>query len=143
MNPDWQHTLQQLLDADAELVVADPAGETTFVAPLARAWRLDADDADCLWLRPLSAPVTGEDGTTVFALNQCPRRALQLAGVHTDGGELVMALRSGQRARIRPATGAAADILAAWDTFVGARLDAAEELALDALDEDSWTGRYA
>lgn len=143
MDTTWHPDLQHVIDAGAELVVADPGGAIVFTAPLARAWRLDDGDPTCVWLRPLTAPITGEDGTRVFALNQCPRRALQIASVHTEPGELVIELLTGQRAHIRAVTGAGADILDVWDTFVGARLDAAEELALDALAEDSWTGRYA
>lgn len=143
MDPSRQSVLQDLIAGGAKLVVADPEGTTVFTAPLARAWRIDADNPNCLWVRPLAAPVTA-DGTTVFALRHCRRRALHLDTVHTEApGTLVIALSTGQQARIRPATGDAAETLDAWDTFVGARLTAAEEQALDALDEDSWTGRYA
>ena len=143
MDQTAQDTLQHLLTTGAELVVTDPDGGVVFTAPLARAWRLDPDDPDCLWLRPLAEPVTGEDETTVFSLNQCRRRALDLTAVHTEPEALVAELATGQRARIQPATAAAAATLDAWDTFVGARLDAGEERTLDALEEDSWTGRYA
>lgn len=143
MDCNWHRDLQRLVDAGAELVVTDPDGTVVVTAPLARVWRVDADDPDCVWLRPLPPPVTDDDGTTVFALSQCRRRALLISDVEQAGGALAFALRIGQRARIQPATGAAARTLDAWDTFVGTRLDAAEELALDALEDDSWTGRYA
>jgi len=141
----WQTALQRLLvDDGAELLVDDPDGATVFDAPLARAWRIDDDDRNCLWLRPLTPAVDGGDGTTVFALNQCRRRALNFTAVHVDpDGELLFDLHDGQRARIRPAHGHVMEHLNAWDTFVGARLSAAEETALDALAEDSWHGRYA
>jgi hypothetical protein len=143
MDQTTQDALQRLIVAGAELVVTDADHDVVFTAPLAHAWRLDPDDPDCLWLRPLAAPVAGDDETTVFSLNQCRRRALDITAAHPDGEALVIELATGQHARIQPATGAAADTLDAWDTFVGARLDAAEEQALDALEEDSWTGRYA
>lgn len=139
----WQPQLQHLLDTDAELVVTDPDGDVVFTAPLARAWRLDADDPTCLWLRPLAPPVTGDDGTTVFALSQCRPRGLHIHSAHLDTDTVHLELRSGQRARIEPAGDSAAEALQAWDTFVGARLSADEELALEELAEDSWTGRYA
>jgi hypothetical protein len=143
MDQTHQAELQALITDGAELIVTEPGGDTVFNAPLARACRLDADDPTCLWVRPLAPPITA-DGATVFALNQCRRRALHLDAVHTEADSaLVIALSSGQQARIQPATGPAAETLDAWDTFIGARLTAAEELALDALEEDSWTGRYA
>jgi len=136
--------LQRLIvDDGAELVVAGADGTPVYTAPLARAWRVDDDDPSCLWLRPLAAPRPGPDGTTVFALNQCRRRALVATGLHVDGAELRLDLATGQHARIRRTTDATGAQLDAWDTFVGARLTADEELDLDALAEDSWTGRYA
>ncbi|WP_430787166.1 hypothetical protein [Actinoplanes sp. G11-F43] len=145
MNPLWQDTVQQLVDDGAELVITDPTGDTVFSAPLARACRPDADNPRCLWLRPLAAPFTGPDETLVFSLSQCRRRGLDVAGPPTpaDGGGLLLPLANGQQAHLRPATGTAAEVLDIWDTFVGSRLTGAEEQALDALLEDSWTGRYA
>lgn len=143
MDQTTQDTLQHLVTAGAELVVTGADADVVFTAPLARTWRLDPDDPDCLWLRPIAAPVAGDDETTVFSLSQCRRRALDITAVHPDGEALVIELATGQHARIQPATGTAADTLDAWDTFLGARLNADEEHALDALEEDSWTGRYA
>lgn len=144
MDTTWQHTLDQLIEAGAELTVTDADGTTILNAPLARAWRLDPDDPGTLWLRPLAPPIAGDDGTEVFALSQCRRRALPITDVRTDtSGTLTLGLGAGQHARIQHAAGSAAAALDSWDTFVGARLTANEEAALDALAEDSWTGRYA
>lgn len=143
MDQSWQTVLQDLVDAGAELVVTDPDGTSVFAAPLARTWRIDTDDPRCLWVRPLAEPVT-VDGTAVFALSHCRRRALHLETVRAEpDGTLTIALTSGQQASVQPVTGPGTVTLDAWDTFVGARLTAAEEQALDALEEDSWTGRYA
>ena len=142
---DWTAHLQHLVvDVGAELLVADPDDDRIlYAAPVARAWRVDDDDRRCIWLRPLSPSIRGRDGTTVFALNQCRPRALHVTAGRRVGDELVLDLHSGQRARLRPAVGPAAAWLERWDTFLGARLTAEEEFALDALAEDSWIGRYA
>lgn len=144
MNETWHDTLHQLVTAGAELVVTDAAGETVFAAPLARSWKLDPDNPGCIWLRPLAAPVTGADETLVFRLSQCRRRGLDITGPPTSSAAgLLFTLTTGQQAHLRPATGPAAEVLDVWDTFIGSRLSAVEEQDLDALDDDSWTGRYA
>lgn len=136
----WQEYLTQLLDRGAQLHVTNPDGAAAFTAPLARVCRLEDDSL--LWIRPLAHSTNGSDGTTVFALSRCRRRCLSVAGVRRVDQDLVFVLSSGQSARIGPADGDAAAELRRWDTFVGARLSAREELTLDALAEDSWFGRF-
>jgi hypothetical protein len=144
--PPWHDRLQYLVtDVGAQLLVydADPQHNLIAHVPLARHWRIDGDDPDVLWLRPLAPSVRGADGTPVFNLSDCRRRGLHLHAARLDGDALVLDLVGGQRARIEPVDADNRAELDRWDTFTLARLTAEEEATLDALAEDSWHGRYA
>ena len=145
--PAWSRLLDGLLQGDAELddgaqlVVSDESGSEIFVAPLARHWRLDDDDPQCLWVRPihqaLPDPTAGTPQGAQFELAACRRRALQFSSVRVDGARLVFELWNGDVARIAPMDGRARRVLAEWDAFVLTQLPAAVEAELDALQDGS------
>ncbi|GAA4898927.1 hypothetical protein [Streptomonospora salina] len=142
-----RHTMtDDPLDAGAQMVVTEPGagGDEAFRAPLARHHRVENDDPHLIWIRPIIPgrrdPKTGE---MTFNLNICRRRGLQWEQAEPVDGGIELVLTSGQRARIEPAAGPELEVLYAWDTFTLGALTAEEESALDALREDSWTGRFA
>ena len=143
------------LDAGAQLLVTDPDGREVFRAALARHHRIDPDDPHTLWIRPILGgghasepsrdPASGRSaGRYVFNLNVARRRALTFADVRTEpDGDVVFQLRNSQTARIQPVTGTELDELRRWDEFTLNVLTASEEASLEALDGDSWQGRFA
>lgn len=133
--------------AGATLDVTDPAGELVYSAPLARMWRLDADDPAALWIRPIAGRAE-LGGLVEFSLSTARRRSLDVLAVHLgDDGHwpvVTAELRNGQRATIRAAEGEQElALLEDWDTFTLTALTADEEAALEDLVEDSWHGRHA
>ena len=132
------------LEGGAELEVSHPGGQVVFRAALARHWRLD--DEGILWLRPVVGgyrPVPGEGAPPyAFSLNAARPRGLLPTDVCREREDLVFELNSGQRARIRPASGENLAELQRWDTFYYLTLTAEEEAALDALWGDSYLGRW-
>jgi len=126
------------LEGGAELEVFDEAGQSVLLAPLARHARLDEDRI--IWVRPIvsgfSPQVQGEPGY-VFDLHEARRRALDALAIRTDGSELVLELRSKERARVRAATGRTKSDLDLWDRFYYSVLDAHDQIELDALEADS------
>ena len=129
------------LESGAELEVRDPDGTVAFLAPLARHYRI-ADGV--LWMRPVVGGYEPTEGGLpyAFSLNQARARALPLDDVRLEGGEIVMATRADQVARIRPAGPGTLAELERWDTFVLTVLDAEAEAALDEVAGDSWWGRW-
>lgn len=134
--PAWTQVLDDLLrggaepDGGAQLVVSDGSGAAVFIAPLARHWRLDDEDQQCLWIRPVPTDLH-------FDLGACRRRALQFSSVATDGDELVFELWNGDLARVQRAQEPQRRLLGEWDAFVLTRLPVSVEAALDVLEEDS------
>lgn len=133
--------------AGATLHVTDPAVGLVYSAPLARMWRLDADDPAVLWIRPIAGRAE-LGGLVEFSLSTARRRSLDVLAVHLgdDGPWPVVTaeLRNGQRATIRAAEGEQElALLEDWDTFTLTALTAEEEAALEDLVEDSWHARYA
>ena len=138
------------LDAGAQLVVTNPDGTEAFRAALARHHRTDQDDPQLLWIRPVvgGGPSTSPDFDYAFSLSAARRRSLHWQAAAIDEtGDVVLHLvapdeEAGQTARIQPARDSELEELKRWDTFVD-QLDPDEEEALDALEEDSWNGRFA
>lgn len=152
---EWQEHLSRLLDGThapgdplehgAQLVVTDPDGSEVFRSALARCFRVEQDDPTLVWIRPvLRGAIDPETGWYVFNLNLVRRRCLHWTTV-TDGpgGGLVFGLVSGQVARVEPARGDELAELRRWDDFTLTVLTAEEERALEALEEDSWIGRFS
>jgi hypothetical protein len=151
---EWQRTVEGLLsgshsltgdeaDAGAQLVVVDEDGQIAFRAALARHCRLDQDEENLLWIRPI-APGSDSSGSGVRAYNLdlCRRRALAWEKVELAGGAVIFTLQSGQVARVEPAQNEELEELRHWDAFV-LGLSADEEQELDSLDSDSWWGRHS
>ncbi|GAA3243654.1 hypothetical protein [Actinocorallia longicatena] len=128
------------LDADGTLTVTSTNGIEVFHAPLARHHRFDRAEPDLLWTRPILG--AGPDGLT-YNLNLARRRGLAVLKARQYGQTVVLDLRSGQTATIRPARGDELAELARWDTFVETILSVEESAALDLLDADSWHGRFS
>jgi hypothetical protein len=148
--PAWQAALDRLvnsdpdLDAGAELVVADPDGTEVFRAPLARMWRLDTEDPQTVWIRPVFGGYQDyPTGPWRFALAGVRRRSLAFHTVTVDGDDVTFELVNDQWARIRPVRPDLRAQLERWDTFVLAQLPAEIEADLEALAEDSWHGEWA
>jgi len=132
-------------DTGAQLVVTEPDGTEVFRAPLARHHMFDPDDPGVLWLRPVlggtQSPEPG--GSYVFNLSLSRRRGLAYSSARIDeNGDIVLALRGGQVARIQPAAGRELEELRRWDDFTLNILTAEEETDLDRLETDSWYGRF-
>ncbi|WP_046469460.1 hypothetical protein [Allosalinactinospora lopnorensis] len=152
---DWQQRLAGLLagghsdtgdstDAGAQLVVCDEEGREVFRAALARHYRIDDDDPTLLWIRPIiPGSPDRTTGLRVFNLNVSRRRALKWSKVSVTTTGISFSLVTGQSAVVQPATGAELSELHAWDTFVLLVLTSHEERALEALDGDTWTGRFS
>ncbi|MEU1812991.1 hypothetical protein [Micromonospora aurantiaca (nom. illeg.)] len=139
----WQDQLRRLVvDHGATLDLTSADGTVIAHTVLARHWRLDAHDPRCLWIRPIAPGYREESGAVVYSLSRCRRRGLQFTAVEHTTQELSLSLDGGLRAHIRPAAGADVDEIERWDTFVLTRLTGQEEQALDALDADSWAGRF-
>jgi hypothetical protein len=137
------------LDAGAELEVRDPAGQVVFLAPLARHHRVD--ETGTLWVRPVVGGPTPDrdtparlpdtvDPDTVdpdtFDPDVARRRGLAATKVRRVNDELIVDLRSGEQARIRPARPALLAELQRWDTWVTVALTAEQEADLDTLAHD-------
>jgi hypothetical protein len=131
------------LDAGAQLVVADPDGREAFRAALARHFRLDPDEENLLWVRPI-APGSEDPslGMRVYNLDRCRRRALAWTKVELSGEAIIFTLQGGQIASVEEARGEELEELKSWDSFV-LGLSVGEEQELDALDSDSWWGRHS
>ncbi|PZS25801.1 MAG: hypothetical protein DLM61_19535 [Pseudonocardiales bacterium] len=137
--------------AGATLHVTDPAGALVYSSPLARMWRLDAEDPAVLWIRPIAGrgELDHRGALVEFSLSAARRRSLAATAVHLehehDTAPVITAeLRNGQRATIRAAHSAQElALLEEWDTFTLTALTAEEEAVLEELVEDSWHGRYA
>jgi hypothetical protein len=110
------------LDVGAELIVTDPGGTEAFRAPLARHWRIDDEDDHIIWIRPILAGYTEDNGAPAFNLSLARRRSLGYTTAELDGDAVVLHLRNDQIARVHPASGDALDELARWDTFRLARV---------------------
>ncbi|GAA1095407.1 hypothetical protein [Nocardiopsis metallicus] len=152
--PEWQRIVEGLLsgshsptgddaDAGAQLVVTDPGGQVVFRAALARHCRLDQDEENLLWIRPI-APGSDDpsSGVRVYNLELCRRRALTWEKVESAGEAVIFTLQNGQVARVEPAQNKELEELQAWDAFI-LGLSADEEQELDSLDSDSWCGRHS
>lgn len=155
--PDWLTRLDDLLqgrhaadgdplNAGAQLVVTNPDGTEAFRAPLARHHRLDPDQANMVWIRPIitggSSPEPGHGADRIYNLSVNRRRALTITNARVSNGALELDLSSRQHARIEPASGTGLAELQAWDTFFYNVLTPQEQNALEALQEDSWHGRF-
>jgi hypothetical protein len=148
----WEQCLSawlRNLNVGAELEVRDPDGSVAFLAPLARHYRLDEDDAT-VWLRPVVGGYTLEQGGPghppyAFHLNEARVRGISVADLRLDleGLELVAPQASGQVAHIRPPGPSTREELDRWDLFVLNVLSAEEEAALDRVWGDSWWGDWA
>ncbi|WP_051740030.1 hypothetical protein [Kitasatospora sp. MBT66] len=155
----WQNALEDLVagrhsasgdhdDAGAQLVVTDPDGTEVFRAPLARHHRIDPDQPNLLWLRPIVGGSPNPDVPTLYDynLNVARRRALvwDRVEVGADGAVSFQLAplgdeEQGQGARVEAADGEELETLSRWDDFVS-RLSADDEAELDRLAADSWTG---
>jgi hypothetical protein len=145
---DWEQRLASwlaALDVGAELEVRDPDASVAFLAPLARHYRVDADDA-VLWLRPIVGGYT-PTGTGMppyaFHLDEARARAISTRNASDQGEELVFVTDGGQRAHIRPAGPQTRPELERWDDFVYLVLSAEEEAVLDEVWGDSYFGEWA
>ena len=131
--------VEQLLAAGATLQLTNPDG-TTEAWPLARHARVDDD---VLWIRPIVGGRRTGTGSVVFPLGDCRRRGIAIDEWTQPVTGIRFELAGGQSLEIRPATaGDETTTLELWDTFVLTVLTAAEEADLDALDADSWHGRF-
>ena len=130
------------LESGAELEVRELDGSLAFLAPLARHYRIAEG---VLWVRPVVGGYAPAEGGIpyLFSLNEARARALPLDDVRLEGEEIVLATGADQVARIRPAGPETLPELERWDTFVLTVLDAGEEAALDQVEGDSWSGRWA
>ncbi|MGH8880846.1 MAG: hypothetical protein ACRD0P_26420 [Stackebrandtia sp.] len=154
MAPEWTTKLNDLLaghhtdtgdplDAGAELLITEPDGTGSYRAALARHHRREPDPPAVLWLRPIhGADTDPATGRAVYNLNIARRRGITYTSIEIDGDSIRFRLPSGQTACIRPATGDTLVELKRWDEFTYLTLTAEEETALDALDADSWHGRF-
>jgi len=149
VSPEWEQRLAGwlgALDAGAELEVRDPDATVAFLAPLARHYRLEADEA-LLWVRPIVGGYVPDAGPGsppyAFHLDQARARALPTHDVRLEEDELVFVTADGQIAHIRPAGPETRPELEHWDDFVYLVLSAAEEAALDEVWGDSYYGDWA
>ncbi|GAA1439033.1 hypothetical protein [Nocardiopsis tropica] len=151
---DWENTVHGLitgahtstgdeLDAGAQLVVEHPGGEEAYRAALARHYRLDEEQENLLWVRPIvPGGLDPETGERTYNLNACRRRSLAWTRLQVQSECVVFTLVNDQVARIEPAQGEELDELRSWDAFQ-LNLTGEEEQELEQLREDSWWGRYA
>ncbi|WP_410574318.1 hypothetical protein [Amycolatopsis sp. cmx-4-61] len=118
----------------AELVVFDDDREV-FRAALARHARLDDEDPDVIWIRPIVTTGGSGSGLPGFDLAIVRRRALHVAAARRDGRRVVLDLVTGQRAHVRPARGPQLAVLQDFDTWM-TTLTAAQRAEIGALDHD-------
>lgn len=150
MEPAWTEELDRHLgrllgggpelEGGAELEVRDPDGRQAFLAPLARHHRMD--ETGTLWVRPVvggHVPNPDRPGTLPYTFdpNTARRRGLDVRAAQRHGDELVLELRTGQQARIRPARPALLAELSRWDTWVYTALTPQQEAELEALSYDA------
>lgn len=152
---DWMQRLDDLLngrhsatdddlDAGAQLVVTDPDGSEAFRAALARHHRVDPDDCQLIWVRPVVGGFPLDSGPRAFNLSLARRRGLRYTAARLEqNGDLVLHLGDDQAVRIQPAAGEELNDLQDWDTFYLLVLTDAERNELDRLDSDYWDGRFA
>ncbi|WP_260473773.1 hypothetical protein [Amycolatopsis balhimycina] len=118
----------------AELVVFDEDREV-FRAALARHVRLDDEDPDVIWIRPIVTAAGAGSGLPVFDLAIVRRRALHVATARRVGRRVGLHLVTGQRAYVQPARGPRLAVLQDFDTWM-TTLTAAQRAEIDALDQD-------
>lgn len=129
--PSWHRALADLLIGKhveelpdgslpgAQIAVTDADGRERLRAALARHIRVDAHDANLVWIRPLPEPDHDPaTGAPVFDLDLARRRGLAVAAAHLRGRELKLTLANGQIARIQPACGSQLGHLQDWDTWL-------------------------
>lgn len=130
--------VESLLLAGAALQLTNPDG-TSQAWPVARHFRIDDD---VVWFRPLIGGRRATGGSVVFPLGECRRRGISLDDVDVAAGVVRFELAGGQHLQLRPADPSELATLELWDTFTLTVLTAQEEADLDALDADSWHGRF-
>ena len=153
MSATWQDRLAELIagnhsdsgdpvDAGAQLRVFDEEGNEVFLQALARHHRVDEDDPQLIWIRPLVGGAESGLGY-VFNLSAARRRGLGWTRARLEESEdVVLLLQSGETAVVQPADGERLVELQRWDRFTD-RLTREEEAPLDALDSDSWHGQFS
>ncbi|MCG7524019.1 hypothetical protein MHW47_06125 [Streptomyces sp. OfavH-34-F] len=154
MSTTWQDRLAELIagdhsytgdpvDAGAQLRVVDEEGNEVFLQALARQHRVDEDDPQLIWIRPLVGGAESAGLGYVFNLSTARRRGLGWTEAHLEeNGDVVLRLQSGETAVVQPAGGERLVELQRWDRFTD-RLTREEEVQLDALDSDSWHGQFS
>jgi len=126
------------LEGGAEFEVFDEAGQSVFLAPLARHVRLDEDGI--IWVRPIIggyAPEAQGEPAYVFDLTVARRRALDALEIQAEPPELVLRLRSGEQARVRRVSSRTKRGLEQWDIFYYNSLNAGKQLELESLEADA------
>jgi hypothetical protein len=119
----------------AELVVFDEDREV-FRATLARHARLDDDDPDVVWIRPIVVTAPGlASGLPAFDLAIVRRRALHVTTARQDGRRLALDLATGRRAHVQPSRGPQLAVLQDFDTWM-TTLTASQRAEIDTLDHD-------
>ncbi|MFE9428980.1 hypothetical protein ACFYNO_39225 [Kitasatospora sp. NPDC006697] len=154
MSTTWQTRLADLIagrhsssgdpvDAGAQLRVFDDEGTEVFLQALARHHRVDEDDPQLIWIRPLVGGAESAELGYLFNLSATRRRGLSWTQARLEeNGDVVLLLRSGETAIVQPAEGDLLAELQRWDRFTD-RLTREEEAQLDALDSDSWHGQFS
>ncbi|WP_284740319.1 hypothetical protein [Amycolatopsis sp. RTGN1] len=117
-----------------ELVVFDE-GREVFRAALGRHTRLDDDDPDVIWIRPIVTSAGSESNLPAFDLAIVRRRALHVTAAWQDGRRLVLELDTGQRAHVEPARGPQLAVLQDFDTWI-TTLAGEQRAGIEALGHD-------
>jgi hypothetical protein len=132
------------LDAGAQLVVTDPDGSEAFRAALARHYRIDPDDRQLIWVRPVVAGFPMDSGPRAFNLSIARRRGLRYTDAQLEkNGDVVLHLANDQTGCIQAAAGQELADLQDWDTFYLWVLTDDERAQLDQLDFDYSDGRFS
>ncbi|MFJ9574697.1 hypothetical protein [Streptomyces bacillaris] len=154
MSTTWQDRLAELIagdhsdtgdpvDAGAQLRVVDEEGNEVFLQALARHHRVDEEDPQLIWIRPLVGGAESAGLGYVFNLSAARRRGLGWTQARLkENGDVVLLLQSGETAVVQPADGERLVELERWDRFTD-RLTREEEVQLDALNSDSWHGQFS